>query len=426
MDERDIAIEAIRKRLVGKKLTYREIYAIMDQIANERLGDILTTYFIASGYSKGFSNEEIYYLTHAMVETGEKLSFRGIVADKHSIGGVPGTRTTLIVVPIVAAGGFKIPKSSSRAITTPSGTADAMEVLASVSFQKRKLYKIVGKVGGCIVWGGSFNVAPADEEIIKIEEHLLFESYDKILVSVMAKKVAFGSTHVVIDLPYGKTIKVHRLEDALILANKFEYLANKFNIKIKVLVHRLEEPTGQSVGPLLEARDALKVLEQTNDRPKKLEAHALNLASLLLKLCLEDCPKNKKRAILRKYQDTKAWAQDLLKTGEAHRLMREIIKEQKGNPRVLSSSLQLARFSKNIKSETTGVVSFINNKNLTIIARILGAPEDKKAGIYINKRLGNIVERREEVLILYSDSEYRLREAVDSLSHLPIFELEGK
>ena len=100
----------IRKKLIGKKLNYKEIYAIMDQISKEKFGDVLTTYFAASGYSKGFTNEELFYLTKAMVETGEKLHFKGIVADKHSIGGVPGTRTTPIVVSIVAAAGFKIPK----------------------------------------------------------------------------------------------------------------------------------------------------------------------------------------------------------------------------------------------------------------------------------------------------------------------------
>src|SRR3989339_201835 len=204
MDEKHLAIAAIRKKLVGKKLNYKEIYAIMDQISEKKLGDVLTTYFAASGFSKGFSDEELYYLTKAMVETGDKLKFSGIVADKHSIGGIPGTRTTLIIVPIIAAAGFKIPKSSSRAITTPGGTADDMEVLAQVEFTK--------------------------------------EEIDKILVSIMAKKIAFGSNHVVIDLPYGAMVKVHTIKDAQILKGKFEYLAKRFQVKIKVLIHKTDEP----------------------------------------------------------------------------------------------------------------------------------------------------------------------------------------
>src|SRR5882762_8931126 len=174
MREDEIALQAIRKKLVGKNLNYKEIFAIMDAISHERLSPILTTYFAASGYSKGFTDEEIYFLTKAMMETGEKLEFKGIVADKHSIGGVPGTRTTLIVIPIVAAAGFLIPKSSSRAITTPDGTADDMEVLAKVEFTKKEIYDIVKKTNGCIVWGGSFHIAPADDILIQVEKPLLF------------------------------------------------------------------------------------------------------------------------------------------------------------------------------------------------------------------------------------------------------------
>lgn len=180
MDEKNRAINAIRKKLVGKKLSYKDIYSIMDQISHKKLGDVLTTYFAASGFSKGFTDDEIYNLTKAMVETGQKLKFKGIVADKHSIGGIPGTRTTLIVIPIIAAAGFQIPKSSSRAITTPAGTADDMELLAPVNLSRQKIYSVVKQTNGCIVWGGSFNIAPADDEIIKVEEVLLFESYDKI------------------------------------------------------------------------------------------------------------------------------------------------------------------------------------------------------------------------------------------------------
>ena len=157
----------------------------MDEIAKERLGDVLTTYFVAAGFKDGFSSDELYYLTKAMVETGTVLDFKGIVADKHSIGGVAGTRTTMIVVPIVTAVGFLMPKTSSRAITSPAGTADVMEILAKVNFTPEQIKKIVNDVGGCIVWGGHLGIAPADDVIIRIEEPLSFESFDKIIVSIM-------------------------------------------------------------------------------------------------------------------------------------------------------------------------------------------------------------------------------------------------
>lgn len=424
MDEKNLALEAIRKKLVGKELNYKEIYAVMDQIAEDRLGDILTTYFVASGYSEGFTDEEIYYLTKAMVETGEKLHFKGIVADKHSIGGVPGTRATMIIVPIIASAGFKIPKNSSRAITTPCGTADAMEVLAKVVFSKEEIYDIVEKTNGCIVWGGSFKIAPADDDIIRIEEPLLFESFDKILVSVMAKKVAFGSNHVVIDLPYGETVKVHKIEDAKILERKFKYLARKFDIKLEAIINNTKEPAGQGIGPLLEAKEALKVLEQTEDRSLELEKRSVDLAVTLLDICLADAGEKMVREMREKYKGTKEWVYDLLKSGKALLKMKEIIKAQRGDSSIKSSDLHPGQYSSDIKSEKSGKISLINNKNITIIARILGAPQDKASGLFLYKRLGEKIERGEALASLYSESRYKLKEALDSLHLFPLYDID--
>ncbi len=422
MDEKNLALEAIRKKLVGQKLSYKEIYAIMDEIAKDKLGGVLTTYFVASGYSEGFSNDEMYYLTKAMVETGEQLNFPGIVADKHSIGGVPGTRVTLIAIPIIAAAGFKIPKSSSRAITTPAGTADAMEVISSVTFTKDEIYKIVEATNACIVWGGSFKIAPADDEIIKIEEPLLFESFDKIVVSVMAKKVAFGATHVIIDLPYGPTVKLHKEEDAKILERKFKYLAEKFKIKLKTYVHEVEEPAGRGIGPLLETRDSLKVLEQKEDRPMELENLAVEISAKLLDLCLEDANKEIKEEAA-KFANTREWAKSFLTSGKALEKMRQIIKAQKGDPDVSSAHLRPGKYSHAVKSDKTGTISNVSNKNITVIAKILGAPEDHKSGLFLNKLVKDKVETGEELFMMYSESEYRLHEAIDSLDLFPLFRI---
>lgn len=406
-----IVLDVIRKKLLGKRLTYKEIYSVMDEIAHKRLGDVLTTYFAASGYSKGFDNQELYFLTKAMVETGEKLSFSGIVADKHSIGGVPGNRTTLIVVPIIAAAGFTIPKSSSRAITTPGGTADDMEVLAKVEFEKEKIYDIVKKTNGCIVWGGSFRIAPADDVMINVEEPLLFESYDKILVSIMAKKIAFGATHVVIDLPYGKSVKVHRIKDAEFLAKKFLFLAKKFSIKLKVLIHKTDQPGGRGIGPVLETREALKVLEQTPDRPLDLEIRSLNLAGNLLDLCLEDSPKDKQEKIKKEYGNGIGWATKILQEGLAHKKMQEIIAEQEGNPHASSKTLHPGKHTHVVKSELSGKVKEIDSKNLTTLAKTLGAPDQKGAGLYLHKKIGEEIKKDDPLYTLYSEKEYNLQKA---------------
>jgi AMP phosphorylase len=415
-----IGLDAIRKKLIGKRLTYKEIYAIMDAIAHKRLGDVLTTYFTASGYSKGFSDQELYFLTKAMVETGKRLNFKGIVADKHSIGGLPGTRTTLIIVPIIASAGFLIPKSSSRAITTPGGTADAMEVLARVNFSEEEIYKIVQKTNGCIVWGGSFNIAPADDEIIRVEQPLLFESFDKIIVSIMAKKVAFGSTHIVIDIPYGQTAKVSTLKDAEYLQKKFTLLAKKFNMKIRCLIHRTEQPFGRGIGPLLEAREALRVLQQKQNRPVDLEVRALNLASNLLDLCLKDSSPTLKKEVKKNFGNCYGWATSILQTGEAFEKMQEIIKAQGGNPNIDSEDLKPGEYSFTVRAKTSGVVKMINSKNATILARILGAPKVKSAGLFLEKRIGDKVGIKDALFHLYAKTPYRLKEAKDSLENFPV------
>jgi len=414
------ALNAIRKKLVGKTLNYKEIFSIMDQIAKKRLGQVLTTYFAASGYSQGFTNQELYYLTKAMIETGEKLHFKGIVADKHSIGGVPGNRTTLIVVPIIAAAGFLIPKSSSRAITT-SGTADDMEILAPVILTKEKILKIVKKIKACIVWGGSFNIAPADDVIINVEKELMFESFDKIIISIMAKKVAFGATHIVIDLPYGHTLKVIHHKDAEILKNKFEYVAKKFNIKIRVLIHRTDQPVGRGIGPVLETKDALKILEQTPDRPFDLEVRSITLAGSLLELCLKDSPKKLQEHVKNTYGNCIGWATKILQSGLALKKMKEIIFEQGGNQNIDSPKLIPGKFTYKIPAEKDCMIKNIDSKNLTLLAKALGAPLQKGAGVYLNKKEGEKVAKGNSICTLYSENVYNLRQGKKTIQQFPVF-----
>ena len=419
-DEQDLAINAIKRKLLGRSLTYREIYAIMDQISQRKFSDILTTYFAASGYSEGFSDQELYYLTKAMVETGRKLEFKGIVADKHSIGGVPGTRTTPIVVAITAAAGFKIPKSSSRAITTPDGTADDMEVLAPVELTEKQIYEVVAKTNGCIVWGGSFKIAPADDFIIHVEKPLMFESFDKILVSIMAKKIAFGSNHVVIDLPFGKSVKVHSLKDAEQIKDKFLFLAKKFNIKMRVLIHKTDEPAGKGIGPVLEIRESLRVLEQKKDRPLYLEIRAFDLAANLLELCLQDCSPELQKSIKEIYGNAYGWALDILQSGRALEKLKQIVEAQGGNPNVKSDDLKVGKYLLEEKADKAGVVKELNSQNITSIAKILGAPVQKGSGIYLNKKIGEKFAKNDVLYTLFSQSVYNLKEGKDSLVNFPI------
>ena len=409
------AINSIQKKLLGKKLTYREIYTLMDEIANKRLSDILTTYFVASSFKEGFTPEELYYLTRAMVETGTKLHFKGIVADKHSTGGVAGTRTTMIIVPIIASAGIMIPKTSSRAITSPAGTADVMETLANVSFNPSEIKKIVEKVGGCIVWGGHLGIAPADDVIIRIEEPLSFESFDKVIISILAKKVAIGANHLVLDVPVGKTMKIRHFHDAEKVKEKFKELARRFKMKVVFDVNETLEPAGRGVGPALEALDVLYVLEQRAERPLKLEAKALRLAGKLLDLCFADM------GVKKSGEDE---ARRILTEGKAIEKFREIVKAQHGDDQVSSETFKLKSHILEIRSPRFGKIKEINNYNLNILAKILGAPADKHAGLYLLKKLDEFVEKREPIIQFYASDKYRLKEAEVSFRNFPVYEIE--
>lgn len=415
-DNKLAAIKVIQKKLLGKKLTYNEIFTVMDEIANERLGDILTTYFVASGFKNGFTAEELYFMTKSMVDTGTRLNFDGIVADKHSTGGLPGTRTTMIVVPIIAAAGYKIPKTSSRAITTPAGTADVMELFAPVTFTPAQITQMVNKVGGCIVWGGKLGIAPADDIIIRVEEPLLFESFDKVIVSIMAKKIAVGANHLILDLPYGKTMKIRHKKDAQVIAQKFIRLGKHFGVDIVPYMNHSVEPAGYGIGPYLEGIDVLRVLELRKNRPIDLEKKALDIAGTLLNSIFRTERKNVSGHQV---------AQDLLYSGAAHKKFLEIVKIQGGSDQISSVSLRSPAFKIQIPHSKSGTINEVNNFNLNALAKILGAPKDKYAGIELHARLNDKVTKHDNAFTFYSTDKHLLREAEDMLNQFPVYYYES-
>ncbi|MFH0873323.1 MAG: AMP phosphorylase [Candidatus Komeilibacteria bacterium] len=411
--ERPKSIQAIQKRLQGKRLTYPEIYEIMSDIVNDRLSKTQLTYFVASGYANFYSDDELYYLTKAMAETGDCLKFRGIVADKHSIGGLAGNRTTMIVVPIIAANNILIPKTSSRAITSPSGTADTMEVLAPVTFSTQQIRAMVRKNKACIVWGGGMNLAPADDKILRVAYPIALEPVDKAIVSIMAKKVAAGVTHLVIDIPVGPTTKVKDMKLGRILEAKFKYVAHRFKIKIKVILTQTEDPVGFGVGPALEARDVLRVLQQSAERPGDLENKSIHLAGELLELVGKVRPGEGAKL---------AWK--TLESGAAWKKMQDIIKTQGGKPNIEPNQIVIGAHKHYINAVRGGKIFFVDNQGINTICRILGAPADHLAGIYLNKQYGEHVKKGERLFTLYATTQGRIHLALEALKKITIFKIK--
>lgn len=410
--KRPESIMAIRKKLLGAKLNYKEIRSIINDISDGFLSDIETTYFVASSFRGNFSDKELYFLTKAMVESGDKMKFKGMVVDKHSVGGLPGNRVTPILVPIIASLGFTIPKTSSRAITSPAGTADTAEVFMPVCLKSDMIKKTVAKTGGCLIWGGSLRIAPADDKIIKVSYPLAMEPYNKMIVSIMSKKAAMGIKYLVIDMPIGSRTKVRNKKAAEMIERKMQFLAGKFGMKLKVIVSKAIDPAGRGIGPALEARDVLRVLQQKKDRPMDLEKKSLKIASELL-------------ALTGKYSVPEAQkaAREELRSGRAWKKMQEIIKTQGGESMIDAEKIELGKFHFQVKAKKNGRIAMYYNKMIGEFCRILGAPSVKVAGIYLDKVIGNSFKKGETLFTLYAEDLARLKLAKAALEKKNILKI---
>jgi len=389
------SVDHIRDKLFGKKLSYKELYHIVDDITHDRLTDIEKTYFVSGCFTHGLSNEEIVNLTKAMVNTGTRLKFKGPTLDKHCIGGVPGNRTTMIVIPIVAAAGFTIPKTSSRAITSPAGTADTMECLARVELSEKEIKEVVRKTGACIVHGGSLNLAPADDKIIDVEHPLSIDADGQLLASVMAKKYSVSAYYVLIDIPKGPSTKANTPARAKYLKKMFELIGKKLGMKVKVVTTDGSHPIGFGVGPLLEARDVMSVLRNDPTAPQDLKEKAIEMAGILLEMT-------------GKYHDGKKLAKEIVESGKAFRKMNEIISAQ---GRV--AEIPLAPYHGEVISPCRGKVRSVNNEVIAKVARLAGAPHDKSSGLYLHKNVGSVVKKGESLYTIYAESEFKLCLAIE-------------
>ncbi len=388
------SITLIKKKLNGGKLKKHEIDEIIQNIANNSLTETEIAFFVSAVYTKGLTLEETKNLTEAMVNAGNRLKFKGKIYDKHSIGGVAGNRTTPIVVSICAAAGLKIPKTSSRAITSASGTADAIETIARVDLPIKKIREIVNKTNACFVWGGALGLAPVDDKIIKIENIVNIDSHSQLLASILSKKISVGSKYVLIDIPYGKSAKVLKKE-AIKLKRAFLSLADNFDLKISVALTNGGEPIGNGIGPVLEMKDVIKVLKRA-DSPKDLEKKALFLAGKLLELAGEK--KGYKKAC------------EILNSGKAFKKFTEIVKAQKGNINKLNKLKP--NFFHNIIVKRKVKIKHIDNKLINRLARVVGCPEDKAAGIYLHKKKNQLSNKNEAILTIYAVSKEKLDQAV--------------
>lgn len=388
----------IRKRIDGKSLSRDEYYSIIRDVVNHRLSEVQIAAFLLAEEFHGLTMDEIEYLTRAMVETGRVIDFDRPCYDKHSIGGVPGNKVTLLVVPIVAAAGLLIPKTSSRAITSSSGTADTMEVLAGVEFDADELKEMVLKTSGAIVWGGKLGIAPADDLLIRVEHPLNIDPFGQMLASIFSKKLSVGADHVVIDIPVGAGAKVTTVEEARKLAKSFVELSERFGIRLQCGITYGGQPVGHMVGPALEAREALTALQ--GEGAASLVEKSTALAGMLLEMGFAAQP-----------NQGKDLAKEILYSGKALEKMRQIINVQGGDPEICPEDINVGSHIKAIRAPCDGFVTNVSNAAITAIARAAGAPREKGAGVALRWKRGYKVKRDDVLLEIYAERASKLNDA---------------
>ncbi|HIQ32662.1 MAG TPA: AMP phosphorylase [Methanothermococcus okinawensis] len=410
------SLKYIKKKMDGGVLKPHEIHTIVDEIVQGKLSNIELTGFVVSTYIHGMEIGEIVEMTKRMGETGERLHWdKHPVVDVHSIGGVPGNKYALITVPIVAAAGMIIPKTSSRAITSAAGTADVMEVLTRVDLDAQEMKRVVEATNGCLVWGGSVNLAPADDIIINVERPLSIDPQPQLLASVMAKKIAAGINYTVIDIPVGPGAKIKNEREGYALARKFIELGDRVGIDVECAITYGGQPIGRAVGPALEAREALMALEDPKSAPKSLIEKSLSLAGILLEF----------GGVAQHGSGTKV-AKDILYSGKALEKFKEIVLEQGGGEGITKSEdVELGRYFEDVPSSKDGYVISLSNRGITEIAKEAGAPRDKMAGVLLYVKRGCKVNRGDILYRIYSSSEERLKSALKLARRIHPVRVEG-
>ncbi|MBY8985123.1 MAG: AMP phosphorylase [Candidatus Lokiarchaeota archaeon] len=390
----------IQKKIKGLKLSSEEINSIITDAVSGSLSRIDLAAFITAVSINGMDNEEMTALTLAETRSGEMFYFGMDVYDKHSTGGVPGNKVSLIIVPIIAAVGLTIPKSSTRAITSPSGTADSMEVLAPVAFNPKELNEIVSKENACIIWGGALETAPADNILIEIERPLHMDPIGLMIPSILTKKLSLGVKKLVLDIPVGEGTKFPNPDKGKQFAYLFKEIAANVGIESECALTLAHQPIGHAIGPALEAKEALTLLRDYSAGPNSLIEKSTDLAGMILEMSGK-AQKGEGQNL----------AKEVLRSGKAYEKMKKIIELQGGDPEIKPEDIKIGPFVKEFFAHKDGYIVEVNNSIINQIAKTAGCPSSKSSGVEIIKKQGAKIKRGDIVFRIYSHSESKLRKA---------------
>lgn len=408
--------DIISKKRDKKELSKEEIEFFIEKYTNGEIPDYQASALLMAIYLNGFTTEETANLTMAMVNSGDVVDLSmidGVKLDKHSTGGV-GDKTSLILVPMVAAAGGKVAKLSGRGLGHTGGTLDKLESIPGFNISvKEDKFKDMVKNAGLVIAGQTQNLVPADKKIYALRDvTATVDSIPLIAASIMSKKIASGADAIVLDVKYGEGAFMKTAEDAEKLATAMVNIGKSVGRNTSAAITLNGEPLGYAIGNSLELKEVIEILK--GEGPDDLRELCLQLGAQMLMLGNIETDVEKGRAKL----------EGILKDGSALAKLRQLVVLQEGDPSVIDNSelFEIAPLTHKVKATKEGYVYELNAESVGVSSLLTGAGRHTKddeldygAGIILEKKIGDYVKVGDVLATLYSSDEDKFEKAEEEL-----------
>ena len=410
MDMRPIDI--IRKKRDGAELSREEINFLISRYTLDEIPDYQMSAWLMAVVLRGMSRAEAAALTEAMLYSGQVLdlsSLPGRKVDKHSTGGV-GDKTSLVLAPIVAAGGVTVPMISGRGLGHTGGTLDKLESIPgfNVNLSLADFQRVLGTCG-CALIGQTAEIAPADKKLYALRDvTATVDSSNLICASIMSKKLAEGIDALVLDVKTGSGAFMKSEADAVALADLLVETGSRMGKKTVALITDMNQPLGHNVGNALEVAECIEILRGSG--PEDLRSLSIELSGWMFFL----------GARTASVTEGKRLAEELIANGQGLGKFREIIRLQGGDAGVIDdlNRLPQSRHRKDLLSPGAGYVAEIACEQVGIAGILLGGGREKKedavdpaVGVVLHKKTGDAVGVGEPLMTLHYNSDARLPDA---------------
>ncbi|NPV10586.1 MAG: thymidine phosphorylase [Ignavibacteria bacterium] len=412
-------VEIIIKKRNGQRLTEDEIKFFVNGFLTGEIPDYQMSAFLMAIYFNGMSSEETVALTHTMLYSGEVLNLSHIEdlkVDKHSTGGV-GDKTSLIIAPIAAAAGVKVPMISGRGLGHTGGTLDKLEAIPGfrTDLSKEEFIRIVDKIGACLI-GQTKEIAPADKKIYALRDVTgTVESIPLICASIMSKKLAEGINSLVLDVKTGNGAFMKSLDDSKNLAVNLKNISEAFGVKTIAYITDMNQPLGNYVGNWLEVYESVKILK--NEIHNDLTELCHLLAGTMIYLGGKSRDINEGVEISKK----------LISNGKAYQKFLEIVESQSGDVSYIENLEKYPepKYRIEVKSNRDGFISLMDTFSIGMLGIELGAGRmkytdtiDPKAGFIFFKKIGDEIKKGELLAEIRTDkniAEYFTQKLLNSI-----------